>query len=196
MDKYKHETISFHERNTFAYFFFFNSLLFHNMLQSEISTFLFCIPSQGVVQIAKLTSIKMRKRKRIEITVTTLKKKRNENEIFLIKRTRPTTRYKKNIWLVVNSTFIQNYDTIAESWLGFDQQPFQLRLIGRRPRIALGRSILLVIGGSYPPETRFTGDVNSSEKSGELSCGARSKSMHGEEGGLDGGVSTWMDDQQ
>lgn len=76
------------------------------MLQSEISTFLFCIPSQGVVQIAKLTSIKMRKRKRIEITVTTLKKKRNENEIFLIKRTRPTTRYKKNIWLVVNSTFI------------------------------------------------------------------------------------------
>lgn len=87
------------------------------------------------------------------------------------------------MWLVVNSTFIQNYDTIAESWLGSDQQPFQLRLIGRRPRIALGRSILLVIGGSYPPETRFTGDVNSSEKSGELSCGARSKSMHpGEEG--------------
>lgn len=106
MDKYKHETISFHERNTFAYFFFFNSLLFHNMLQSEISTILVFIPSQGVVRIAKLTSIKMRKRKRIEITVTTLKKKRNENEIFLIKRTRPTTRYKKNIWLVVNSTFI------------------------------------------------------------------------------------------
>lgn len=91
----------------------------------------------------------MKKKKKIEITITT-RKKRNQNEIFLIEQTRSTTRYKKNIWLVVNSTFIQNYDTIAESWLGSDQQPFQLRLIGRRPRIALGRSILLVIGGSYP----------------------------------------------